>query len=135
MIISWTTFAFVFHSTYLPNTSYIIYVSKIVSENYTSVFSSRSLEVNVKSFFKNTICGKVTTIFDYSKFFIKSFWRRVPGMSLPIIKSCLIQMHSFFFTILWWYLEGNKLTWLNKLTWNKLKLVRRLYQIGIKVQN
>ena len=42
-------------------------------------------------------------------------------------------MKSFFSKILSWYLEGNKLTRLNKLMWNKLKIVGRLHQIGKKM--
>ena len=38
---------------------------------------------------------KITSLFEESKFFIKRFWRQVSGMSLPIIKSCLILLSSF----------------------------------------
>ena len=33
---------------------------------------------------------KATTISTNSVFFLKTYWRRVSGTSLPIIKSCLI---------------------------------------------
>ena len=47
----------------------------------------------------------------------------------------IIMMSSFFFEDFSRYLEGNKIAMVNIKKSNKLKLVRRLYQIGTTVQN
>ena len=61
------------------------------------------------------------------------------GTKWQIWHSCLvmviiIMMSSFFFAVLSRYLEGNKVARIIKITWKKLQLVRRPYQIGTKVQ-
>ena len=43
---------------------------------------------------------KIAIIFDWYMSFIKIYWRRVSGTSLPIIKSCLILVNSFSFKVL-----------------------------------
>ena len=45
-------------------------------------------------------CGKNNKNFNESKSFINIFWRRVSGISLPIIKSCLILVNNFLLKLL-----------------------------------